>query len=180
MPIDTIGAVLADQYVFWWIAQLVAVFIIVILVVRWRPGFLSGRTIGETLRTTLDARAEQIQHQLEAAERSRQEADRIRKEAETDISKARAEAEDIVSRASHTSEAIQKEMHERSQEEFQRIVGQAKTEIEYERQQAEMALRRQAADIVIDASREIVERHHESSADARLINTALGRMEKLS
>jgi F-type H+-transporting ATPase subunit b len=167
---------LASNYIIWFLAQLLAVAFLVLLFLRWRPSFMGRRTIGETLGQALDAREAQIQTQLQAAERSREEAARIQEQSERDIAQARREAEDIVSRASHTSQAIQEEMTARAREEYDRIVGQARTQIDYEREQAELALRRQAADVVIDAARQVVERHLQPQADQRLIDESLANM----
>lgn len=166
-------AVLADQYFIWWGAQIVAVAILVFLALRWRPGFLGGKTVGMTLGAALDRREAQIRDQLEAAERSRQEAARIREEAQQDISRARSEAEQIVSRAHHTSEAIGQEMEQRARQEYERVIGQARLEIDYERRQAELALRRRAADIVVDAAGQVVANHISPEVDRRIIRESL-------
>jgi F-type H+-transporting ATPase subunit b len=174
--VPVVGSILADNYLVWWAAQLVAVAILVFLVLRWRPKFLRGRTIGQTLDGALTAREEQIKVQLEAAEESRKEAARILAESAKDVENARVQADDIVARALHTSEAIQREITERAQDEAMRIVEQTQAEIEYETRQAEMALRRRAADIVIDAAEQIVERHLEPSTDRRLIEKSLANL----
>jgi F-type H+-transporting ATPase subunit b len=169
-------AVLADSYFIWWGAQVVAVAILVYLALRWRPGFLNGRTVGSTLTNALDRREAQIREQLEAAERSRQEAARIREEAQQDIARARSEAEQIVSRAHDASQAIGQEMEERARREYDRVVGQARAEIDYERRQAELALRRRAADIVVDAAGEVIARNLSEEADRRIIRDSLTRL----
>jgi F-type H+-transporting ATPase subunit b len=170
------ASTLSGSYIVWWVAQLVALGIIIFLILRWRPGFLNGRTIGQTVNGTLDSRAAQMQEQLEAAERSRQEAARIREQAAQDVARAREEAEGIVSRAAETSQAIQKDIEARAREEYDRIVGQAKNEIDSERRQAELALRRRAADIVVDAAQQIVEQHLDDESDQRLIQESVSRL----
>jgi F-type H+-transporting ATPase subunit b len=171
-----VGAVLANDYVFWWIAQLVAIAILIFLFLRWKPGFLAGKTIGQTLGGALDARKAQIDDQLAAAERSRQEAERIHQQTQQDIEKARSEAQQIVSGAARTSEAIKTEIVQRAQEEGQRILAQAKAEIGQERNQALQALQRRAADIVVDAAGQIVSQHGDERADQQLINSSLRRL----
>lgn len=167
---------LAHSYVIWWAAQILAVAILVFLLLRWRPGFLAGKTIGTTVTGMLDARAAQIQEQLQAAERSRQEAARIQKEAAEEAAQARTEAQAIVERARHTSEVIQRDMVERAREEKDRIVGQAREEIDYERRQAVLALQRRAADIAVDAARGIVTDHLQPETDRRIIEESLAKI----
>lgn len=169
-------AALAGDYFIWWGAQVVAVAILILLALRWRPGFLGGKTIGSTITGLLDAREAQIQEQLAAAERSRQEAARIREEAQHDIEKARSEGREIVRRAQQTSQAIQAEMTAHAREEHDRVLAQAKDEIDYERRQAELALRRRAADIVVDAAREVIAGHLGSEADRRIIDESLAHL----
>lgn len=174
-----VGALLAQNLIFWWIAQVAAVAILVILFLRWRPGFLGGRTILETMNRSLDARSDAIREQLEAAQRSREEAARLHEEAQRDVQHARSEAEQIVDRAAHTSEAIQADLERRAREEYERIVGQARSQIEFERERALGALRRRAADIVIDAAREVVERTMEPQSDRRVIEDSLSNLREI-
>jgi len=166
-------AVLASQYFLWLGAQVVAVAILIYLVLRWRPKFLGGQTIGGSVTAALDRREAQIREQLEAAERSRQEAARIRAEAQEDIARARSEAERIVRRAHETSGAIGQEMEQRARQEYDRVIGQARVEIDYERRQAELALRRRAADIVVDAAGQVIARNLSAEADRRIIRDSL-------
>jgi F-type H+-transporting ATPase subunit b len=170
---------LAANLIVWWIAQIAAVAIIVALFLRWRPQFLGRRTIGETFNQALDARSASIREQLEAAQRSREEAERLHAEAQQDVERARQEAREIVERASHTSESIGAELEKRAREEYDRIVGQARSQIEYERERAVTSLRRNAADVVVDAAREVVKRTLEPEGDRRVIETSLDNLKEI-
>jgi F-type H+-transporting ATPase subunit b len=172
-------ATLSGNLIAWWVAQVLAIAILVILFLRWRPGFLGKRTVGEMASSALDAREAQIQHQLEAAQRSREEAERIQQAAVQDIERARAEGQEIVARAHTTSEAIQQDMRARAEEEANRVVAQAAAQINYEREQAELALQRRAADIVVDAARTVIQRNLDESSDRRIIDTSLSDLKDL-
>lgn len=172
-------SVLAQNYFLWWAAQIVAVAILIWLFLRWRPGFLGRRTVKEAVRDALNARSSQIQQQLSAAEEARREAERMHQESQAEIEKARQESGVIIERAARTSDAIREEMRSRANEEYQRIVGQARDEIEYERRQAELALRQRAADIVVDAARQVVQNYLEASTDRRLIDESLSNLKEL-
>ncbi len=167
---------LSHNYLFWWLAQVLAVALLIFLFLRWRPGFLAGRTVKEALASALQKREDTIQSQLEAAERSRQEAAVIREKSARDVEEARLQAQHIVSRAEQTSQAIQRDMQERAQQEYDRIVGQAKVEIEYERDQAELALRRRAADIVVDAAGQVIRQDLDPGTDRRIIDQSLDNL----
>jgi len=168
--------ILAHNYLVWWGAQLFALAVLIFLFLRWKPAFLGGKTVGQTLGDALDARNAQIKDQLEAAERSRQEAARIREQSQRDIEQARTEAAQIVERAHSTSAAIRQEIETRAQDEAKRVVAQAADEIDFERRQAEQALRRRAADIVVDAAGQIVQRNLDPQTDQRLIAQSLQQM----
>ena len=170
---------LESNLIIWWLAQVIAVAILVILFLRWRPGFLGGRTIGETLNGALDARSNAVRDQLEAAQRSREEAERLHAEAQKDVERARDEARQIVERASHTSEAIGAELEKRARDEYERIVAQARSQIEFERERAVSSLRRSAADVVVDSAREVVERTLEPDGDRRVIETSLSNLKEI-
>lgn len=164
---------LAHNFVVWWAAQLVSIAILLYFVLRWRPGFLGGKTIGETLTDALDARAAAIEEQLQAAQRSREEAERIRAESAREVEAARQQASEIVSRASQTSEAILREMEVRAAAEKDRIIRQARDEIDYERRQAELALRRRASEVAIDAAEQVIARTMDEQTDEQLIRRSL-------
>jgi F-type H+-transporting ATPase subunit b len=171
-----IASVLASSYPVWWLAQLIAIAILVFLFLRWRPGFLSGKTIGETLGALLQTRKEQIEEQLAAAERSRQEAERLREQTQADLIKAREEADRIVSGAEQTSEAIRNEIVQRASEEAARVSSQASAEIEQEKSRAILALQRRAADIVVDAAGQVISRNLDQDTDRSLIDRSLREM----
>lgn len=177
--VTLLGATLSSDYAIWLIADVVAVAILVWAFLRWRPSFLGGRTIGQTVNRLLVDREDQIRTQLDEAQRSREEAARIREQSAGQIDQARREADEIVARAAQTSDAIQRELERRAQEEYDRIVGQAKSEIELERERAELALRRRAADIVVDAAREVVRRNLDAGTDDQLIVESLGNIRGL-
>jgi len=168
-----LGATLSGTYLAWLIADVIAIAILVWAFLRWRPGFLRGSSIREAANRMLEVREQQIRTQLEEAQRSREEAARMREQSASQIEQARREAEAIVERARHTSAAIGEDLERRAREEYDRIVGQARSEIEYERERAELALRRRAADIVVDAAREVVQRNLDPQTDDRLIVESL-------
>jgi F-type H+-transporting ATPase subunit b len=172
-------ATLSGNLIAWWLAQVLAIAILVILFLRWRPGFTGKRTVGEMVNSALDAREENIRDQLEAAQRSREEAERIQQAAAADIERARVESREIVERARSTSEAIQEDMQRRAREEADRVVAQASAQINYEREQAELALQRRAADIVVDAARTVIQQNLDDSSDRRIIDTSLSDLKEL-
>ncbi|HZU13223.1 MAG TPA: F0F1 ATP synthase subunit B [Chloroflexota bacterium] len=170
---------LANNFVLWWIAQVAAIAILVYFFLFHHFGFLNGGTIWGLLQKSLQSRRDGIQHQLEAAQRSREEAQRLHEEALQDVEEARHEAASIVERAGQTSQAIQADLEARAREEYNRILDQARSQIQYEQERAVMALQRRAADIVVDAAREVVERNLEPQTDRAIIDTSLDQLQGL-
>jgi F-type H+-transporting ATPase subunit b len=170
---------LANNLIIWWVAQVAAIVILVWLFLAWKPGFTGGKSIRETVGSLLRAREDQIRAQLEAAEASRREAAQIREQSALDIDRARQEADEIVTRAAQTSQAIKQGMQESAREEYERIVAQARVEIGYERERAELALRRRAGDIVVDAASQIVAQNLQPETDRRLIEGSLDDLRKI-
>ncbi|MGH2449427.1 MAG: F0F1 ATP synthase subunit B [Chloroflexota bacterium] len=171
--------VLANSVYLWWLAQVLAIAILVYFFLRWKPKFTGGRTINQLVGSMLDARQSQIEAQLESAEKSRQEAARTREASQQEVEQARVEAETIATRAVSTAEAIGQEIEQRAQEEYQRIIAQARVEIDLERERAELALRRRAADLVVDAAGKVVENHLDPSTDVTIIDRSLVQMKDL-
>lgn len=131
------------------------------------------RTILQTINRMLDARAARIDAQLRVAEESRAEAVKGRQEAEAEIVRARDEAAAIVSRAHGMLGSIRAEMVSDAEREKNRIVEQAREEIEAEQNRAILTLRAQAADLAVDAAREVLHRSMDESADHAIIMRAL-------
>ncbi|MGI8826307.1 MAG: F0F1 ATP synthase subunit B [Chloroflexota bacterium] len=170
---------LAQDIPIWFVAELLAVVIVIFLVLRWHPGFLGGRTVKDTVNQALEQREDQIREQLSAAQRSREEAERIREESKKDIARAKEEAGAIVARASTTSDSILQDLQVRARAEYERIVSQARVQIDFERQQAEAALRRRAADVVVDAAGQVLQRNLDAETDRHIIGSSLSELREV-
>lgn len=171
---------LAHNLLIWWIAQVAAIAILLYFILVHHWGFLGGRTITSMLAGMLDTRANRIDEQLRAAERSREEARLIREQTAQEVERARREAQQIVSRAAGTSEAIRHEIEVRARADYERILEQAKVEIALERERAEQALQRRAADIVVDAAEQVISTHLQPQSDRRLIESSLDNLKELA
>jgi F-type H+-transporting ATPase subunit b len=125
-----------------------------------------------------EARQKQVADQLAAAEKGRQEAERLRRETEGEMQRARVEAQGIIEAANRSGDRLRQEAQQRAQEEGQRIVDQAKKEIEAERQRAIQAIRAEAADLVVDATRRVLGESLDGDRHRKLIEEVIAQIEK--
>jgi F-type H+-transporting ATPase subunit b len=157
-----------------WLGSLISLLVLVALAMFLR---LRGKTLVSFIATMLDRRADQIEAQLKMAEQNRQAAQKAHDEAEAEIAEARREAADIVSRAESIKGALRTELATAADQDRDRIVGQAREAIENERNRAILELRTRAADVAVDAAREVLRRTVDAGVDQQIISRALTETE---
>lgn len=135
------------------------------------------RSILQTVNGILDARAARIDAQLRMAEESREEARKAHEQAQDEIAQAHEEAREIVARAQGLTETLRDQLSRGAEEEKERIVAQARMEIEAERNRAVLELRTKAADVAIDAAREVLREALDESTDRAIVERALAEDE---
>lgn len=157
-----------------WLSELIGFLLLIAFFVFKRFGKGENRrSIAETISRILDARAARIDEQLRAAEESRAEAQKAHEEAQAEIAHAHEESEAIVARAESMSRSLREEMAITAEADKNRIVAQARDEIVAERNRAVTELRTRAADVAIDAAREVLKSTMDSNADRAFIDRAL-------
>jgi F-type H+-transporting ATPase subunit b len=125
-----------------------------------------------------EARQKQVADQLAAAEKARQEAERLRAGSENEMQQARVEAQRIIEAANRSGDRLRQEAQQRAQEEGQRIVEQAHKEIEAERQRAIQAIRTEAADLVVEATRRVLGESLDGERHRKLIDEAIAQVQR--
>jgi F-type H+-transporting ATPase subunit b len=155
-----------------WIGEFLA-WVALIFVVLFKRFGTRQQSLIQIITTMLDGYAKRTEEQLQIAQENREQAARAHQEAATQIAQARDEAKQIVERARTMSQTLRKEMIEAAEQERARIVAQAREEIESERNRAVLELRARAADLVVDAAREVLERTIDAETDRQIIGQAL-------
>jgi F-type H+-transporting ATPase subunit b len=157
-----------------WLSELVGFLLLIAFFVFKRFGKgEKRRSIAQTVAGVLDARAAKVDEQLRAAEESRAEAQKAHEEAQAEIARAHEESKAIITRAESMSQSLREEMVVTAEADKNRIVAQARDEIEAERNRAVTELRTRAADVAIDAAREVLKQTMDQSADQAFIDRAL-------
>src|SRR5687768_15793702 len=98
--------------------------------------FVLNKFAFPALRKNVEARENQIQTDLEAAEQAKLEAQRERDEYKKQIADARSEANKIIEEARHSAEQVRKDLIAKAEQEAEQVVGRAQEQIEAERNRA--------------------------------------------
>jgi F-type H+-transporting ATPase subunit b len=129
------------------------------------------------IRAQIVNRQRSIEEAIDDAERTREEAHRLLEDYRRQLEEARSESRKILDDARKQGDAQQQRAREEAREESNRIVQQARADIERERDEALRELREEVADMVIQASEQVLGRSVEREDHDRLIAQALDELE---
>ncbi len=129
--------------------------------------------IGEAL----DERAKKIGGEIDAAEHTRAEADKLLEEYRERLKEARAQSEEIVQRARQTAESHEHESRERGKEILAEAAQRAERDIEVASKRALDDLRREVADLTIMATEKVTRKSLDSDDQRRLVEQALDELD---
>src|SRR5947209_5282068 len=132
------------------------------------PGILS----------VLDERGRKIRESIEAAERSRAEAERRMAEYEARMQSAQKEAAELVAQAKVRAQHMMEENERRMAAEAERIKAGAAREIEQERRKAVEEVRRYASELGLRIAEKVLERSLTDADHQRLADEALTAVAK--
>jgi len=121
-----------------------------------------------TILRSVEERERRMQRQLEDAERARAEAERLLGEHKAILAGARAEAEDVITKAKTVAQKEREGLLARAREEQDAMVARARREIDEEKQKAILALRREAVDLAVAAASKLVEGNLDTAANRKL------------
>ena len=125
----------------------------------------------------LDARAQKIEGDIDAAERTRTEAEEVLAEYRERLKEARAQSEEIVQRARQTAESHEAEGKARGQELVAEAAKKAEREIEAATKRALDDIRREVADLTIMATEKVTRKSLTDADQKRLVEEALGELD---
>ncbi|NSL52084.1 F0F1 ATP synthase subunit B [Calidifontibacillus erzurumensis] len=115
-------------------------------------------------------REEHIANEIEAAERSRKEAEKFAAEQAESLKAARQEAQELIENAKKLGEQQQKEIIDAAKAEAARIKDAAVKEIQQEKEQAIAALREQVASLSVLIASKVIEKELTEQDQQKLIN----------
>ncbi len=125
------------------------------------------------IQEALDRRANAIRESIEAAERTRAEADELLAEYRKRLAEAREQADEIITRARKAAEAAEAEAVAEGRARREELVAAARRDIEVETRRALEAIRREVADLTVLATEKVTRKALDSEDHKRLIEEAL-------
>ncbi len=129
------------------------------------------------IQEALDKRANAIAESIDAAERTRREADELLAEYRERLKEAREQAEDIVARARKAGDRFEEESKSASRSEREELMERTRREIEQETQRALVEIRKEVATLTLLATEKVTRKALDSDDHKRLIEEALGEVD---
>jgi len=121
----------------------------------------------------LEARENEIKDALNAAEKAREEAERVSSDYEDSIRKAQAEAQQIIADAKTAGEKVKLDLETIASEKADEIIEKAKVQIDAERVKVISEIKTVAVEISLSAAAKVLEKNLDSDDNRKLVNEAL-------
>ena len=135
--------------------------------------FLLRKFAFPRIQTALEKRARAVAESIDAAERTRKEADQILHEYRERLREAREQADEIVSRARKAADKTQDEARITAKETREEMLADARRDIEQETRRAIGQIRREVADLTVIATEKVARKTLNDDDHRRLIDEAL-------
>jgi F-type H+-transporting ATPase subunit b len=117
----------------------------------------------------LQQRSDKIQGEMQKAERTREEADRILEDYRRQLAGAREESNRIIEEARKTAESMRRDLTEKAEREAEHIVTRAQEEIRGERERAFSELRQQVGELSVELATRVVGQSLDRDRQLRLV-----------
>lgn len=135
--------------------------------------FLLQRLAFPRIGEALDKRRRAIEDSIEAAERTRVEADQLLEEYRARLREAREQADDIVARARKAGERLHEEQLAQAKESREELMERTRRDIEAETRRALEEIRAEVANLTVLATEKLARKSLDDADHRRLIDEAL-------
>ena len=139
----------------------------------WILAKLAFPRIGEAL----DKRQRVIEESIDAAERTKREADELLAEYRERLGAAREQAEEIVVRARKAADVTRQESLEQAKVQREELMEQTRRDIEQETRRAISEIRSEVADLTVMATEKVTRKTLDSDDQRRLVEEALSELD---
>ena len=129
--------------------------------------------IGEAL----DKRQRAIEESIDAAERTKREADELLAEYRERLGAAREQAEEIVVRARKAADVTRQESLEQAKVQREELMEQTRRDIEQETRRAISEIRSEVADLTVMATEKVTRKALDEADQRRLVEEALSELD---
>jgi F-type H+-transporting ATPase subunit b len=154
-----------DPGLFIWTIVTFLVLVALLAKFAWRP-----------LLQALDKRQQAIRKSLDDADLAKQELERLHQESAQIVAQTRVEAESIISRSRADAERLREEMKQAARTEAAAIVRNAERQIQLETEHARQQIRREAVDLSVMIASKLIRRNISKEDNERLIDEALKQL----
>jgi F-type H+-transporting ATPase subunit b len=139
--------------------------------------YVLKKVVFPRIQETLDRRQKVTEDAIDAAERTRAEADKLLAEYRERLAKAREQAEEIVSRARKAGEAAEAKAIADAKAKREELMEQTKREIQAETRRAIQDIRNEVADLTILATEKVTRKTLTEDDQRRLVEEALSELD---
>lgn len=139
--------------------------------------FVLRKWVFPAIASVLDARANRIKESIEAAERTRQEAQKLLDDYRERLSQARGQADEIIARARTAAEAHARSAAEEAKARHDQAMEQTRRDIEAETRRAIQEIRREVADLTVTATEKVTRKTLSEDDQRRLIEDAMSELD---
>ena len=122
-------------------------------------------------------RQQQIEESIDAADRTRQEADELLAEYRQRLTDARAQADEIVAKAERAGEVAEREGLDAAKVKREELLEQTRRDIEAETNRAIQEIRREVADLTVQATEKVTRKTLSPDDQKRLVEEALSELD---
>jgi F-type H+-transporting ATPase subunit b len=132
------------------------------------------------VNTMLEARRERIQGDLEKAEQSKADAEKLLEDYRSRLSGARDDANRIIEEARKTAESMQRDLRQKAEEEAQATVARAQEEIRAERDRVFQELKAQVGELSVELAARVVGQSLDKKRHLKLVDDYIEELGALS
>jgi F-type H+-transporting ATPase subunit b len=125
----------------------------------------------------LERRQHAIEESIDAADRTRHEADEILAEYRQRLAEARGQADEIIERARKAADAHGRESEEEAKTRREQLMEQTRREIEAETRRAIQEIRNEVADLTVMATEKVTRKTLSEEDQERLVQEALSELD---
>ena len=150
------------------LAWTVVTFIILLVVLKkiaWGP-----------IISILELREKEIRDALNAADKAKEDAEKVQKDYEEIVAKARAEAQDIISESRKVGDKLKVDIEESAQKNANEIIKKAKIQIKAERDKALGEIKDIAVDLTLKTAEKVVQRNLTNDDNKKFIDDTINQL----
>ena len=139
--------------------------------------YILARFAFPRIAEALDRRQKAIEDSIDAAEKTRSEAEQILAEYRERLAEARGQADEIVARARKTGEAAENEILADARAKREEMMEQTRRDIEAETRRAIQQIRAEVADLTVLATEKVTRKTLTDEDHKRLVEEALAELD---